>query len=163
MTREALRIDFRKKRYGVARWQYEKLDCIDLYMEMLILINCRFIGTCRPGTSLLKWILDTLNRKWDNIRFIELEEAIHLANFLKTIVPKDVVLQHFKIHRTLLKRMIHKARNEKNHKEVLFQNKFFFIEGIGKYIHARDFIFNAISSNIDLYKVNDFKDNLVTD
>ena len=163
MTREALRIDFRKKRYGVARWQYEKLDCIDLYMEMLILINCRFIGTCHPGTSLLKWILDTLNRKWDNIRFIEFEEAIHLANFLKTIVPKDVVLQHFKIHRTLLKRMIHKARNEKNHKEVLFQNKFFFIEGIGKYIHARDFIFNAISSNIDLYKVNDFKDNLVTD
>ena len=163
MAREALRIDFRKKRYGVARWQYEKLDCIDLYMEMLILINCRFIGTCHPGTSLLKWILDTLNRKWDNNRFIELKEAIHLANFLKTIVPKDVVLQHFKIHRTLLKRMIHKARNEKNHKEVLFQNKFFFIEGIGKYIHARDFIFNAISSNIDLYKVNDFKDNLVTD
>ena len=78
-------------------------------------------------------------------------------------MPKDVVLQHFKIHRTLLKRMIHKARKEKNHKEVLFQNKFFFIEGIGKYIHARDFIFNAISSNIDLYKVNDFKDNLVTD
>ena len=67
MAREALRIDFRKKRYGVARWQYEKLDCIDLYMEMLILINCRFIGTCRPCTSLLKWVFDTLNRKWDNI------------------------------------------------------------------------------------------------
>ena len=95
---------------------------------MLILINCRFIGTCRPGTSLLKWILDTLNRKWDNIRFIELKEAIHLANFLKTIVPKDVVLKHFKIHQTLLKRMIHKARIEKNHKEVLFQNKFFLLK-----------------------------------
>ena len=67
MTREALRIDFRKKGYGVARWQHEKLDCIDLYMEMLILINCRFIGTCRPCTSLLKWVFDTLNRKWDNI------------------------------------------------------------------------------------------------
>ena len=54
MAKEALRIDFRNKRYGVARWQYEKLDCIDLYMEMLILINCRFIGTCRPCTHLLK-------------------------------------------------------------------------------------------------------------
>ena len=128
MAREALRIDFRKKRYGVARWQYEKLDCIDLYMEMLILINCRFIGTCRPCTSLLKWVFDTLNRKWDNIRFIELEEAIHLANFLKTIVPKDVVFQHFKIYRTLLKKMIHKARIEKNYKEVLFQNKFFLLK-----------------------------------
>ena len=48
-------------------------------------------------------------------------------------------------------------------KKFYFKTSFFFIEGIGKYIHARDFIFNAISSNIDLYKVNDFKDNLVTD
>ena len=116
MVREALQIDFRKKRYGVARWQYEKWGCIDLYMEMLILINCRFIGKCHPCTHLLKWVLDTLNRKWDNIRFIELEEAIHLANFLKTLVLKDVVLQYFKIHRTLLKRMIHRAWIEKNHK-----------------------------------------------
>ena len=59
--------------------------------------------------------------------------------------------------------MIHNARIEKNYKEISFQNKFFFTEGIGKYTHARHFIFNAISSNVDLYKVNDFKDNLVTD
>ena len=55
--------------------------------------------------------------------------------------------------------MVQKARIENNHTDILFENKFFFIEGIGKYLHARHFIF----SNIDLYKVDDLKDNLVTD
>ena len=59
--------------------------------------------------------------------------------------------------------MVQKARIENNHTDILFENKFFFIEGIGKYLHARHFTFNVISSNIDLYKVDDLKDNLVTD
>ena len=42
------RIEFFKKRFGVAKWHYKRLDCIDLYIELLILVNYQFIRECRP-------------------------------------------------------------------------------------------------------------------
>ena len=37
------RMDFKKKRFGVCKWQYDKLDSIDLLIEVGILSNCKFI------------------------------------------------------------------------------------------------------------------------
>ena len=107
------RIEFFKKRFGVAKWHYKRLDCIDLYIELLILVNYQFIREYRPCRHLLKFVVDVLRNKWDDIRFIDFEEALHLANYLKALVPFSVILQHFTIKRRLLKKMISKARIEK--------------------------------------------------
>ena len=48
-------------------------------MELLILLNCKVIDKCRPCRHFLKWVLKILQRKWGNIRYIELEEALNLA------------------------------------------------------------------------------------
>lgn len=162
MVKDTYKLDFTKKRYGVTRWQYQKLDCIDLYMELLILLNYKVIDKCRPCCHFLKWVLKILQRKWDNIRYIELEEALKLARHLKTFVPKCVVLEHFTIHRKLLKQMITEIKKSKTKtiEDIIFENKFFFVEGVGKYIHPRELIYNCISSNNDLYRVNDFKNDL---
>lgn len=39
----------------------------------------------------------------------------------------------------------------------------FVFESLEKYICARNFIYNGIAAYIDIYNVNDFKDDLVID
>lgn len=36
------RMDFARNRFEAAKRHYEKLDCVDSYIELLILINCCF-------------------------------------------------------------------------------------------------------------------------
>lgn len=57
--------------------------------------------------------------------------------------------------------MITKAKIENNALGVLSDNRFFFLEGVGKYLQTRTFIHNIISNNEDIYSVNEFKDDLV--
>lgn len=144
MTKEekSRRIDFKRKRFGVAKWHYQKLDCIDLYIELLALVNCKLIHPCRPCRHLLKFVLYILKNKWDNIRYIEFEEALHLANYLKVFVSSSVVLDHFKIHRKHFKKMINKARINKTPVEVIFENNFFFLskELENIYLHVNFYI-----------------------
>ena len=75
------------------------MDCIDLHIEMLILLNWKFIRKCRCCSHLLKWVVKTLHKKWDDIRFIDLDEAFSLALTYKEFVKKNPVLKHFKQNR----------------------------------------------------------------
>lgn len=122
-----------------------KSSIVDLYIELLILVNCCFIDKCRPCKQHLKFVVDLLINKWDDIRFIKFEDALlHLAKYLKILVSSSVVLEHYKINRKHLKKMIQKARIEKKTVDVLLENKHFFLEGIRKYLHARTFIYNMV-------------------
>lgn len=57
--------------------------------------------------------------------------------------------------------MIAKARIEKKTLDALLENKPFSLQGIGKNLYARTFIYNMLASNKDMYGVYDFKDDLV--
>ena len=155
------RMDFARNRFEAAKRHYEKLDCVDSYIELLILINCCFIDKFRPCRHHLKYVIDLLIEKWDDIRFIKFEDALELAKYLKTFVPSLVVLDHYQINRKLLKKMIAKARIEKKTLDALLENKPFSLQGIGKNLYARTFIYNMLASNKDMYGVYDFKDDLV--
>lgn len=153
-------MEFKKKRFGVAKWHYRQLHCIDLFIELLILSNCQFMDKCQPCRHLLGFAVNVLRSKWDGIRF-DFDEALAVAKHLKVLVPYSVLLEHYKINRPLLKKMISKAWIEKNALDVLSDNRLFFLEGIGKHLHVRTFIYNIIASTKDIYSVNDFKDDLV--
>lgn len=111
MVKSIYRCDFHKKRFGVNYFQYKELDCIDLYIEMLILLNCE---RCRVCIHLLKWVVKILVKKWEDIRFINVEEALSLSSFYKNILQVDPLLQHFKNNRSMLKKMVYKAKKKKN-------------------------------------------------
>ena len=49
---------------------------------------------CRPCRHLLRFVVDVLRSKWDDIRFIDFEEALALAKHLKVLVPYSVLLEH---------------------------------------------------------------------
>ena len=159
MAKVNYKIDMARRRYGIAKWQYETFDCVDLYIELLILINCQFIDKCRPCCHLLKWVIDILLDKWDTIKFIEFEEALKMANRLKKAFATSATIEHFKSNRKCLKHMIRYAKKNKKGKttkDVIFMNKSFFMESINKYIQTGEFIFNIISTNNDLYNVKTF-------
>ena len=70
MARVNYKIDMTRRRYGAARWHYESFDCIGLFIELLILLNCQFIDKCRTCRHLMRWVIEILFDKWDTIRFI---------------------------------------------------------------------------------------------
>ena len=98
------RTEFNKKRFGVCKWQYRKFDCIDLFIELLILINCRFISECRLCGHLLSHVLDILRYKQDEIRYINFEKALALAKDIKCFMPYSALLEHYSINRKLFKK-----------------------------------------------------------
>ena len=55
--------DFGRKRYDTTKWQLEEFDCIDLYIELLVLLNCEILDKCRPCRHFLVWIIQILNSK----------------------------------------------------------------------------------------------------
>ena len=74
--------------YGVTKWQIQDLDCIELYIELLILLNCELIDRCKPCKHFLGWVIETLEYKWDTIKYIEFDEALQKANNLKQYVTE---------------------------------------------------------------------------
>ena len=95
-------------------------------MELLILTNCQFMDKCRSCRHLLRFVVDVLRSKWDDIGFIDFDEALALAKYLKVFMPYSVLLEHYKMNRPLLKKLINKARIEKNTLDVLSDNRLFF-------------------------------------
>ena len=163
MVRDKIRIDCLKNRFGVNFCQYKEMDYIDLYMEMLILLNSKFIGKCRCCTNLLKWVVKIL-KKWDDIRFIDTDEAFSLALIYKEFVKKKkIVLEHFKQNRHHLRLMLYRAKRYKNHYELMQENVDFFKESLKIYTEVRNFIYNGIKTYIDIYNVVDLKNDLVFD
>ena len=159
MARVNLKIDFARRSYGATKWQYEQFDCVDLYIELLILLNYQFIDRCGPCRHFLKWVIDILLKKWDTIRFIEFGEALKMANVFKKVSSTSARTEHFKSNRKFLKKMIRyskKNKKGKTAKDVIFKNKSFFMESINKHTETRNIIYNIISNNNDLYNVKTF-------
>lgn len=155
------RMEFKKKRFGVAKWHYKQLDCIDLFIKLLILTSCQLMDKCRPCRHLLRFRVNVLRSKWDDIRFIDFDEALALAKYLKVFMQYSVSLEHYKMNWSLFKKNDKKSTDKKNALDVLSDNTLFFLEGIGKHLHIRTFLYNIIASTKDIYNVNDFKDDLV--
>ena len=151
------KLDFAKKRYAVTKWQYEELD---LYIELIHLINCEHIDKCGVCCHFLKWVIRILGNKWDNIKFIELEEALKFIPQLKNIISNSPLLEHFSINRKKLIQMIKIIKRKGEAEEVIMKNKDFFVDGNRKYTQTREVIFKIIVNNEDIDKVDDFKGEL---
>ena len=89
------RFDIDHARFGVCEKEYWYFDCVDLYIELLMLLNCKFISTCRTCTFLLKWIINILIEKWDTIRFVELDNALFLTDPIKSFIYEPLILRFY--------------------------------------------------------------------
>lgn len=61
----------------------------------------------------LKWIIQILGYKWDNIRFIELKEALKLAKYLKTSFSYYTLSGHFCRQSQTFERNDRKSKDKK--------------------------------------------------
>ena len=95
MSKYSRKIDIGHMRFGVCKKEYWYFDCIDLYIELVILLNCEYIGRCRPCTYILKWIIQILYKKWDTLRFLDFESALILALSLKFFVSEPYIVSYY--------------------------------------------------------------------
>lgn len=96
VNRHARKISIERNRFGVCKKEYWFLDWVDLYIEILFLLNCELIDQCRTCRCLLGWILEILEQKRDTIRFIEFELALLLAIELKFFVMGITITDYYR-------------------------------------------------------------------
>lgn len=65
VSKHSRKIELNRGRYGVCKKEFWYFDCIDLYIELLILLNCELIGKCRICRHILRWVVEILQNKWD--------------------------------------------------------------------------------------------------
>ena len=141
-------------RYGVCKKEYYHFNCVDLYLEMLILLSCELIGKCRPCTNILKWVLEIMQEKWDDIRFISFEKALEVAKNLTIL--NSLLVDYYQEQKKEIKDICKKAKYADD-QQIIFENENFFVNGDDLYEQQRDFIFNIIRAGDDLYNLDDFK------
>lgn len=129
---------FALKKIGLvfAKKEYCFFDCVDLYIEMLILLNCELIDQCKTCTYLLRWILEILQQKWDTIRFIEFEVALSLATKLKFFVLDDTIMDHYRSNKNIVLTICKNAKVSCD-LDVILENNDFFKDGDNRYMTVR--------------------------
>ena len=68
----------KKKCYEVNKWMLENLDDTDLLYEVGVLSSCHEIEHCSCCKHWLKWCLEILINRWDEIRYINFFNAIKI-------------------------------------------------------------------------------------
>ena len=129
---------FALKKIGLvfAKKEYWFFDCVNLYIEMLILLNCELIDQCKTCTYLLRWILEILQQKWDTIRFIEFEVALSLAKKLKFFVLDDTITDHYRSNKKIVLTICKNAKVSCD-LDVILENNDFFKDGDNWYMTVR--------------------------
>ena len=157
VNKHSRKIHVNRGRYSVCKKESCYFDCADLYIEMLILLNCEFIGKSRPCTNILRWIIEILYDKWDNIRFINFEKALEIATNI--LIPNSLILDYYQQQQQQQKNIKDICRKAKvaDDEDVIMENKDFFVNGNNLYDQHRDFVFNIIRAGDDLYGLDEFK------
>ena len=88
--KNSLQMNINRGLFGVRKWQYEKLDDIDLLGEISILIDCELLGKCRACTKHLKWIIEILKERWDSDNNVDFEEALKIVRKHKKFFQKSI-------------------------------------------------------------------------
>lgn len=143
------RIDFTRKRFGVCKWQYEKLDDIDLLIEVGILSNCKLIYRCRPCRHNFRFCLQVLMNKWDEFRFFSIENALKIVKSNKKLLQTSIVLDHYSDNQKLLKKITRQCRTENNAYDLILEHRSFFFEAIGKNLKIKNYLHGFVRNNED--------------
>ena len=83
------RLQIKNKCFGFNRWMLENFDDIDLLYEVCILSSCNEIKHCPCYKHLLKWCLQILQNRWDEIRFINFFDAMKVLEQNKSFFTID--------------------------------------------------------------------------
>ena len=70
---------FNRGLFGGRKWQYAKLDDIDLLCEISIFSSCKIDGLCRVCSKHLRWCIEILMTRWDFSTNIDFYSALEVA------------------------------------------------------------------------------------
>ena len=95
-------------------------------------------------------------QKWDTIRFVDFDTAMQLANEIKILIFSSPLVDYYIEKQKRLSEICKRAKYECD-LELVLENKDFFIEKNKDYLALRQFIFDKIKTELDFYRVDDFK------
>ena len=95
-------------------------------------------------------------QKWDTIRFVDFDTAMQLANEIKILIFSSPLVDYYIEKQKRLSEICKRAKYECD-LELVLENKDFFIEKNKNYLALTQFIFDKIKTELDFYRVDDFK------
>ena len=72
------KINFNKGLFEVRKWQYTKLDDIELLCKISIFSSCKIDGLCCVCSKHLRWCIEILMMRWDFVTNIDFYSALEV-------------------------------------------------------------------------------------
>ena len=72
------KMNFNKGSFGVRKWQYTKLDDIELLCKISIFSSCEIDRSCRACSKHLRWCIEILMMRWDFVTNIDFYSALEV-------------------------------------------------------------------------------------
>ena len=113
------RIDLHSKSYGITKKEYEMFDDIDLLIEIGFLIQCEAIDRCGACKKLLRFCLQILINRWDEIRFINFFGDVEMIKNCRGFLKMVDILEHWRLNRVIVKNLIREHKLKNNADELI--------------------------------------------
>ena len=87
------RVNFNKGIYGVRKWQFARLDDLDLLCEISIFSTYSWPGSCTVCRKYLRWCLEVLMNRWDYTRYIDFYDALEVVRDNRKLFNKSLYFE----------------------------------------------------------------------
>ena len=75
--------------YKMSKWEFARLDDVDLLCEITISSSCKWPGLCGSCRLHLTWCLEILQNRWDDLKYIDFYDALKVMKENKKLFNKS--------------------------------------------------------------------------
>ena len=87
--------------YGISKWEFARLDDIDLLCEISIFSSCKWPGLCGSCQQHLTWCLEILQLRWDAVKYIDFYDALKVVKENKKLFNKSLKFEYWRKEKIL--------------------------------------------------------------
>ena len=81
--------------YGISKWEFARLDDVDLLCEISIFSSCKWCGLCGSCRLHLTRCLEILQLRWDAIKYIDFYDALKVVKENKKLFNKSLKFEYW--------------------------------------------------------------------
>ena len=80
--------------YGISKWEFARLDDVDLLCEIIIFSSCKWPGLCGSCRLHLMWCLEILQNRLDDLKYTDFYDALKVVKENKKLFNKSLKFEY---------------------------------------------------------------------
>ena len=81
--------------YGISKWEFARLDGVDLLCEIIIFSSCKWPGLRGSCRLHLTWCLEILQNRLDDLKYTDFYDALKVVKENKKLFNKSLKFEYW--------------------------------------------------------------------